>query len=144
MHWKREQYEDGVCCATASVQIAHASIVARGDAHYLTFVDDSQAGQETRTTLRFTNDEVTLIRHGAIRWTHHFKVGQKHASTLYLGASALAVETYTDILQVCVTDSAGQVHLAYQMDLSGQKQEVKLWVHFGNSDPLTPKSYSAI
>jgi uncharacterized beta-barrel protein YwiB (DUF1934 family) len=90
--------------------------------------------QSIRTTLRISQSELTLIRHGAVRWNHTFRPGKKTSSTMYVGGAVLAIESVTKSLAVNVTDYSGEVFLVYDINLSGMAQTVKLWIRFGEHD----------
>jgi hypothetical protein len=96
-------------------------------------------GVTIRTTLRISNHELTLIRHGAVRWNHTFRASQKASSTMYVGGLALSIETDTKSLAVHMSDCSGEVILIYDMDLSGMTQTVKLWIRFGEHDGESTK-----
>ncbi len=132
VEYKREQYEDGACTSSDALTILDARWSARGHAHYVTYEENVQERQlRTVTTLRLSEREVTLIRHGAIRWNHSFREGQKASSTMHVGSSAAAIETWTKTLKVNVTKDDGDIYIVYQMALSEVEQLVKLSIRFG-------------
>jgi len=159
LSWMREEYtDDGKRIDSANpVRIVGAEWVVRGGAHYVTYQESAeelerQLGEqtqspaersvtttsaaenmqsETRTTLCIKPNQLTLIRHGAVRWNHVFREGHHAASTMHIGPMVLAVETWTDTLNLEICETAGRVELSYRLDIAGEQQHVKLVIQFG-------------
>lgn len=107
----------------------------RGQAHYITYEDEpateaSVEASRCRTTLRIEPEQLTLIRHGSLRWSHTFRVGGEQTSTMHFGGMAIPVQTDTSMLTVNVQPDRGHVHLVYRMCLGGDNQVVELDIRF--------------
>lgn len=109
----------------------------RGQAHYLSYEEPSEAdgaiasGEgNLRTTLRIEAAALTWIRHGVVTWTHRFREGEHHVSSMYLAAQSAVVETDTTALAIDVKSLAGNVHLDYEMKLGGALTRIETAIAF--------------
>lgn len=129
--WTREATSDGETTVD-TMEIADAMWTIRGNSHYVTYTDAEEvAGASLRTTLRLEADQLTMIRHGAVRWNHTFREGNRQTSTMHVGAMGVQIEADTTELKVDVTETGGKVRLAYHMELAGDEQQVVLTFKFG-------------
>lgn len=136
--WRREEACEGEPPVVELLKIQNASWSLRGQSHFLTYEEPDSAGSgdsgalRTRTTLRVEPEQLTLIRHGAVRWNHTFRAGQTQTSTMHLGAMAMRLQTITRTFTVDVLPLGGVVTLAYELSLADEPQEVKLEFRFGS------------
>jgi len=142
--WRRVEQDERGVQTVEQYNVANARWILRAGTHYVTYEDEPAAGEghgtnagdaagggtRMRTTLRIEQAQLTLIRHGSLRWNHTFRVGPTQTSTMHLGALAIPIATDTSRVDVDVRPTGGHVRLVYRMSVGGDTQDVELEIRF--------------
>lgn len=134
--------------------IAQATWTQRGHVHYVMYAVDAEtrdaevgrtataAGAQraagtagaaraaSRIIWKLERAQVTMIRHGAIRWSLGFHPDHPTTSTAFIGNAPLPVHITTLHLAVNVAPRQGSVGLTWNANLGGTLQSVTLDLRF--------------
>lgn len=98
------------------------------DQKYYAIYDETEiSGMEgTTTTLKISNDKVSLIRRGTIITTMEFEKDKKSISLYNTPYGTLELKINTKDLNIKMTDDGGEVFINYDMCIVGQKSQKTL------------------
>jgi uncharacterized beta-barrel protein YwiB (DUF1934 family) len=133
MRLVRREWDDSTATPDVTTfQVEDAMWSLRRGIHYLMYQSpDDEQTESDRTTLKLDEAELTLMRFGRVRWTHHFEVGADRESVLAVEGLQLPVQISTQSVSSCITDQGGRVHLLYAMNMGGSSSSVELQLEFG-------------
>lgn len=111
-----------------------AQLFHKGNASYIRYVEDLEGIGRVTTTLKVEEKQVTIIRHGALRMNHAYRVGEETISQYITGQGSLEMKTETIRLEYTPFRLTGQVsslgglnsshqgklHLCYHLSLQGE------------------------
>lgn len=111
-----------------------AQLVQKGAVLYLRYSEELAEGGYVTTALKLEEDQLTIIRHGALRMRHTYRLGEKTTSIYQTPHGALSMETETTELAISPLQAVtvqGQCTLAYRLMLQEQfVGQFRLEFHF--------------
>lgn len=94
----------------------------KDDAYYVTYDESEVTGMNgTTTTLKVTDDVVTLIRVGSVNSHFVFKQGQKHVSYYDTENGAFTISVLANAVDVKMDDHGGEIRVGYQLEIDNNK-----------------------
>nr|WP_027415251.1 DUF1934 domain-containing protein [Aneurinibacillus terranovensis] len=98
-------------------------LYATGDGWYIKFVEPGEEGT-TNTTLKMKEDEITVIRHGAVTMRHSYRKGVKTAGSYIGPAGAMHMETDTRDVRYKNDEQGWLSSCAWSYDLYLNEQKI--------------------
>lgn len=100
-----------------TVQQLPAEIIAKGRALYVRYEEPKMGPYqgETRTTVKLTEDELKIIRHGEVQSEQAFKLGQKLPGYYRSPFTSFNLSTHTQSLSIDLSGMTGSASWAYDL-----------------------------
>ncbi|OAB43594.1 DUF1934 domain-containing protein [Paenibacillus glacialis] len=108
------------------VQEMPAELIQKGTVLYVRYeeLDASPQGGATRTTIKITQNEVKIIRHGEVQSEHSFEYEKRLPGFYRSPYTTFNLSTYTTEMDMKIEGMYGHVRFAYDLyvfdELSGQ------------------------
>ena len=97
----------------------------KGNDYYIMYEETEMTGVEgTKTTIKFTDDSVTLTRFDSISSHMVFEEEKKHVSVYTTEYGSFAVGVLTNHLDVSLNDNGGNVEVNYSVEISDKPTSV--------------------
>lgn len=94
----------------------------RENAYYVIYTETEMTGFEgTITTLKITDDIVTLSRTGTTNSQLIFEQGHKHVSYYDTANGAYTIGVYANKVNVDMDDSGGEISIDYSLEIDNNK-----------------------
>ncbi|WP_054955404.1 DUF1934 domain-containing protein [Paenibacillus dakarensis] len=94
-----------------------AEVIAKGNAIYVRYEEPKMGPYqgETRTTLKLTQDDLKIIRHGEVQSEQAFKQGQRLPGYYRSPFTSFNLSTHTQCLNIELNDMSGSASWAYDL-----------------------------
>src|SRR5690606_35534784 len=93
-----------------------AQLFQKGNADYIRYVEELKGLRSVSTTVKVEDSRVTLIRHGAIKMNHIYRLGEKTTSMYQTAQGALEMEAETTRLEYIPLAPASPVASSVYLD----------------------------
>ncbi|GGK25170.1 hypothetical protein GCM10010965_17390 [Caldalkalibacillus thermarum] len=138
LHIHAQRFEHGQP-VDEEIQHLKGTLYRKGEIYYLKFREQTEDGP-IDNTLKIEQDRVTVIRHGAVRMNHEYRLNSTTQGIYHTPYGALNMETHTTAyrfqplgttlplgsenstnLNHCREDRCGELHWAYHLSLNGNQ-----------------------
>lgn len=100
---------------------ADGEYVLRAGKHYVKYMDSSiDKDNPVSTVLKFTNEELTVIRQGAVGGTQRFAAGLVHRSPYQTPYGELDLSLETTKLAISFADGHGRIQCRYRVSVNDE------------------------
>lgn len=90
--------------------------------YYVTYAETEVTGMEgTTTTLKISDNTVTLMRFGIVNSQMVFEKGQKHVSYYDTAYGAFTVGVIANEVNVKADDSSAEINIGYQVEVDNNR-----------------------
>lgn len=120
----------------------------KGDSYFVTYKESEVTGMEgTTTTIKITDNIVTLMRFGSVNSQFIFERGHKHLSYYDTPYGAFTIGVHASDVSINVNDEGGEVSVGYALEIdnnkSGENDFYMLIREAGQSNDKCSREYKA-
>lgn len=115
--------QTGIEDETTTVELmSEASFYKRENSYYIVYKETQITGMDgTTTTIKISEDTVSLIRFGSVCSKMIFKEGYSHASTYDTIYGSLDINVQANTVDVKISDEGGELYIDYDVEICGKK-----------------------
>src|SRR5690554_5189842 len=103
------------------VQSVSGEMYLKGNAVYLRYPEPDPAMGQTTTTVKVTDQQIKVIRHGSIRSEQVFLENKPEWGYYHTAQGQLKLETHTQSIHIQLTEGLGTIAWIYDLYVAGEQ-----------------------